>query len=56
MARPRKKYSFITRIKFLITGEVQTVQPRPSRAAKLMAERKKLDKVMEQYQDLQPIK
>ena len=56
MARPRKKYSIITRIKFLFTGEVQTVQPRPSRAARLEAERKKMDKVEKQYQDLEPIK
>jgi len=55
MPRPRKKYPFLTRLKFLISGEIQILQPRRSRA-KAEAERKVIDKVSEQYNKLTPIK
>ena len=55
MARPRKKYSLWTALKFLWTREIQVLQPRLSRA-KLKAESKKLDKVAKQYNSLEPIK
>ncbi len=54
MARPRKKYSLWTALKFLWTREIQTIQPRPSRR-KLITERKKIEKVEAQYQKLEPI-
>ena len=55
MARPRKKYSLWTALKFLFIREIQILQPRISRA-KLLAESKKIDKVEKQYEKLKPIK
>ena len=55
MPRPRKKFSIIARLKFLFSGEIQTIQPRSTRAS-IESANKLTDKIEKQYNNLKPIK